>query len=392
MIDKALFIAVVALFTISLIMSYSLTTFQTLYYHFGEMHFFVRQSVAILIGIVIMVVLGNQDSEKWFTKIGFTIFVLSFIAIIVMPFLPDSLSRDVLGAKRWIRLGVVNIAPVEFFKIGFAFFLSWSFSRTMIYKGKMPFKDEFTIVFPYLTIFAISVIFIAILQKDLGLVVVLAAMLMILFTFAGRSIKLFISMLSVGLIGFIVLVRLAPHRMLRVKSWWSTVQDSFLSYFPDNIASRLRVDSVTEPYQIANSLNSIHNGGLYGQGLGNGQFKLGFLSEVHTDFVLAGLTEEFGILGLAVVSVLILFIVYRIFIIASSTHNPIYHLFSLGVGLLIIFAFLVNSYGISGLIPIKGIAVPFLSYGGSHILASSIAIGMVLMISKDRDKNSRSRV
>jgi len=392
MIDKALFIAVVTLFTISLIMSYSLTTFQTLYHHFDEMHFFIRQSVAVLIGIVIMVVLANQDPQRWFAKIGFTLFIVSFIAIIVMPFLPDTLTRDVLGAKRWIRLGVVNIAPVEFFKIGFAFFLSWSFSRTMIYKGKMSFKDEFTIVFPYLTIFAISVIFIAILQKDLGQVVVLAAMLMILFTFAGRSIKLFSAMLTTGLIGFIILVRLAPHRMIRIKSWWSTVQDSFLSYFPDNIASRLRVDSVTEPYQIANSLNSIHNGGLYGQGLGNGQFKLGFLSEVHTDFVLAGLTEEFGILGLAVVSVLILFIVYRIFIIASSTHNPIYHLFSLGVGLLIIFAFLVNSYGISGLIPIKGIAVPFLSYGGSHILASSIAIGMVLMISKDRDKNSRSRV
>lgn len=78
----------------------------------------------------------------------------------------------------------------------------------------------------------------------------------------------------------------------------------------------------------------------------------------------------------------LLFIVYRIFKIASKVQNPVYYLFSIGVGLLMAFAFILNSYGISGITPIKGIAVPFLSYGGSHILASCIAIGMILMISK----------
>jgi len=382
MIDKPLFITVVALFTISLIATYSLSTYQTIYHGVGEMHFFTRQLIAVGIGIVIMILISHLDPDKYFSTIGFTIFIISFMAIIAMPFLPASLAKDILGAKRWIRLGPVNLAPVEFFKIGLAFFLSWSFSRKMLEKGKMSLIEETKVVLPYLSIFIISAFFIAVLQKDLGQVIVLAMMLLILFMFAGRSFKLFGFIFTMGLVGFVLLIAIAPHRRLRIKSWWSTVQDNFLSYFPDSIASQIKIDVTSIPYQISNSLNAIHNGGLYGQGLGNSQFKLGFLSEVHTDFVLAGITEEFGMIGLFVISALVLTVVYRIFLIATSVSNPQYHLFSLSVGLLIIFAFLINSYGISGLIPIKGIAVPFLSYGGSHILASSIAIGMILMISK----------
>ena len=171
--------------------------------------------------------------------------------------------------------------------------------------------------------------------------------------------------------------------MARIKSWWLTVQDSILSVLPFKPLQELRVEgTVKEPWQISNSLNAIHNGGLWGQGLGNGQFKLGYLSEVHTDFILAGITEELGFVGLTAVVLTIMVVIFRIFKIASKVKNTMYYLFSIGVGLMIAFAFLLNAYGIAGITPIKGIAVPFLSYGGSHILASSIAIGMVLMISK----------
>jgi cell division protein FtsW len=160
----------------------------------------------------------------------------------------------------------------------------------------------------------------------------------------------------------------------------------------DFASENLRVVAVKEPWQISNSLNAMHNGGFMGQGLGNGQFKLGYLSEVHTDFILAGITEELGFLGLALVTFTMLFIIFRIFKIASKVKNPMYYLFSIGVGLLIAFAFILNSYGISGITPIKGIAVPFLSYGGSHILASCIAIGMVLMVSKKVPRDMHGRI
>jgi cell division protein FtsW len=137
-----------------------------------------------------------------------------------------------------------------------------------------------------------------------------------------------------------------------------------------------------EPYQIGHSLNAIHNGGFFGTGLANGTFKLGFLSEVHTDFVLAGLAEEFGFFGILFVTMIVIVILQRIFKIANRSDNRIFYLFSIGIGLLFAFAFLMNAYGISGLTPIKGISVPFLSYGGSSMLAASMGMGMVLMISK----------
>ena len=137
-----------------------------------------------------------------------------------------------------------------------------------------------------------------------------------------------------------------------------------------------------EAYQISHSLNAIKHGGFFGEGLGAGVFKLGFLSEVHTDFVLAGIAEEIGVLGIFVITGVIVFLLYRIFRVSAKVENKVYHLFTLGVGLLISFSFLMNSYGITSITPIKGIAVPFLSYGGSSVLALCIGIGMVLSVSK----------
>ena len=207
---------------------------------------------------------------------------------------------------------------------------------------------------------------------------------MILILFVGSSFKFFLTLLVGALGAMVSLIFMAPHRMARIKSWWSTVQNDILAMLPDSeVAKTLHVATTAkEPYQISNSLNAIHNGGFLGQGLGNGQFKLGYLSEVHTDFILAGITEELGYAGLVFVTFTILFIIFRIFKIASKVKSAMYYLFSIGIGLIIAFSFVLNAYGISGITPIKGIAVPFLSYGGSHILASCIAIGMVLMISK----------
>ena len=392
MIDKPLFAGVMILLTLSLVMSYSLSTYTVVHFHYTDFHFFMRQSMAIFIGFISMVLLSKMDPDKWFSVVGLSLFILFFILMVVMQFLPSSLVNAVGGAKRWIRVGPMSIAPVEFFKVGFIFFLAWSFARKLLDKEKMGFWEEIRVFAPYLFVFLVAVVIIAVFQKDLGQVVVLGATLMVLFLFIGSSLKFFFTLLSGVFVAFIGLIFFAPHRMARIKSWWGTVQDSILSILPFESMEGLRIATGKEPYQISNSLNAIHNGGLFGEGLGNGQFKLGYLSEVHTDFILAGITEELGFLGLALVTVTILFIIFRIFKIAAKVKNPMYYLFSIGVGLLIAFAFILNSYGISGITPIKGIAVPFLSYGGSHILASCIAIGMVLMISKKVPRNSKGQM
>ncbi|WP_456430926.1 FtsW/RodA/SpoVE family cell cycle protein [Nitratifractor sp.] len=382
MADRTLFFAVAALFSVSLVMVYSLSAFATMYFGYGPWHFFVRQLVSIVLGLGIILVLSWLDPKEWFVPIGFAIFWLSLLAMVVMPFLPASLVKTVLGAKRWIHLGPISVAPVEFFKIGFVFFIAWSFSRKLIHHGKLRLLDEVRILMPYLFVLGVAVVLIAIFQKDLGQVAVIAATLLILFLIAGRSMKLFFFFLGLALVAFIALILIAPHRLRRIESWWSTVQDNFLSFFPDSLVAKLRVPEAEEPYQIANSLNAIHNGGWWGQGLGNGQFKLGYLSEVHTDFILSGIAEELGYVALAAVTGLLLFVVFRLLKLASRMDEPMYYFFTVGVALLIFFAFVVNSYGISGITPIKGIAVPFLSYGGSQILAISVGIGMVLMLSK----------
>ena len=382
MIDKPLLAGVMILLTLSLVMSYSLSTYTVVHFGYTDFHFFIRQAMAIFIGFLSMVLLSKLDPDRWFHRVGLFLFVLFFILMIGMQFLPASLVKAVGGAKRWIHMGPMSIAPVEFFKIGFVFFLAWSFERKLLHKEKMGFFEEIRTFAPYIFIFLVAVVIIAVFQKDLGQVVVLGATLMVLFLFVGSSLKFFFTMLSGVFIAFIGLIFFAPHRMARIKSWWGTVQDSILSVLPFEKLQNLRVEAAKEPYQISNSLNAIHNGGFFGQGLGNGQFKLGYLSEVHTDFILAGITEELGLFGLALVTLTILFIIFRIFKIAAKVQKPMYYLFSIGVGLLIAFAFILNSYGISGITPIKGIAVPFLSYGGSHIWAACIAIGMVLMVSK----------
>ncbi len=392
MIDKILLAGVIALLTLSLVMSYSLSVYTVLHFDYNDFHFFMRQSMFVLIGLMSMVFVSKLDPDKWFVPIGLTLFILFSLLMIVMQFLPASIVHAVGGAKRWIHVGPISLAPVEFFKIGFVFFIAWSFSRKLLNKGEMGFWEELRTYAPYLFMFVFAVVLIAVFQKDLGQVVVLGATLMVLFIFAGSSKKFFFSIISLVFVAFIGLIFFAPHRIARIKSWWGTVQDGILDLLPFEAVQNLRIEAGKEPYQISNSLNAIYNGGMWGEGLGNGQFKLGYLSEVHTDFILAGITEELGYIGLLLVTLTILLIVFRIFKIASKVQNPMYYLFSIGVGLLIAGAFILNSYGISGITPIKGIAVPFLSYGGSHILASCVAVGMVLMISKKVPRDAQGRI
>jgi cell division protein FtsW len=222
----------------------------------------------------------------------------------------------------------------------------------------------------------------------------MGTVLFVMLIFANRSAKIFITIISTAIFGVITLIISAPHRINRFQSWWSSVQDSILSILPNNIASALRVEDFPEPYQVSNSLNAMYHGGWFGVDLSNGALKLGFLSEVHTDFVLAGIAEEIGLIGLFFIFVLFIAVVLRILRISRRIANSQYHLFSLGIAIMLFVAFIINAYGVSGIIPIKGIAVPFLSYGGSGILSLGIAIGLVLSISTEiiNNKNKENKL
>ncbi len=389
MADRRLFVLTSLMICIGILMSYSLTQYTVILFNTGEFHFVIRQAAFGIFSILIMWYLAQLNPDIWLHRIGLSLFIISMFLMIVMPFLPASLVSEVGGAKRWIKLGGFSLAPVEFFKIGFIYFLAWSFARKLGHHGGMGLRQEFLRFFPYAVVFIAVMFIIAFLQNDLGQVVVLGLTLLFMLIFAGSSMKFFTTLMlgAFGFFAFFILT--AEHRILRIKSWWSIAQNSILQLFPESVASQLRVPSSTEPYQIGHSLNAIHNGGLTGTWLGGGTFKLGFLSEVHTDFVLAGIAEELGFVGVAMVTLLFLWILQRIFKIANRSRDSVHYLFSLGVGLLLAFAFLINAYGISGLTPIKGISVPFLSYGGSAIIAAAVGVGMVLMASKRVDLDEK---
>ncbi|MBE2984243.1 cell division protein FtsW [Campylobacter sp. RM9344] len=380
-VDKIIFYLCVTLITISITFSLSLPVFTVLQFDYSQYHFFIRQLIVGCIGIFLMWGLSRLNPDKALIWIGFGLFGFCIITMGLMHMLPSSMVTEAGGARRWIRLPGFSLAPVEFFKIGFVYFLAWSFARK-INENKKSIKEELKLLLPYICVFLIVVYLIAVLQNDLGQVVVLALTLIMMALFAGTSMKFFsIGFLGAALLAIVAIIS-SEHRILRIKSWWGTIQGMVLSILPENIAEILRVDDAPEPYQISHSLNAIKHGDFLGEGLGAGVFKLGFLSEVHTDFVLAGIAEEVGVVGILCIVAIILALLYRIFRISARSENKVYHLFSLGIGLIISFSFLMNSYGITSITPIKGIAVPFLSYGGSSILAVCIGIGMVLMISK----------
>ncbi|MGX2981729.1 FtsW/RodA/SpoVE family cell cycle protein [Helicobacter sp. 23-1045] len=387
--DRQLFYLVTFLLSFSVVMAYSLSVYAVDYYEYGAFHFFIRQFIAVSFGILIMWILSQIPAEKLITKFGFFVLFSSALLLVAMQFLPESFATSAGGAKRWIRLFGFSLAPSEYFKIGFIMFLAWSFSRRFVGQKKESLWSEILTLLPYIVvIFGFIIAFIAIMQNDLGQVVLMAIIFGIMLLFAGGSLKLFGVIVLSSLILFITAVASSQNRIARVKMWWGNIQDYVISFLPQNLAENIRVDSSPEPYQVYYSLSAVSNGGIFGRGLGDGSIKLGFLSEVHTDIVLAGLCEELGLIGLGIFVIVFALILHRILKIANHAPNHIYSLFCIGVCVSFAFSFLINAFGVAGIIPIKGIAVPFLSYGGSAVVASCICIGMVLSISKSKLKDS----
>lgn len=384
MADKKLFALTVAAIIIGVVFSYSLSVYLSIQDPI-RISFLIKQLFAAVLGILIMGALSKLDPETAVGKIGMFLFVVFLLLMAAMPILPSAIVPTINGAKRWLNIGVTNLSPVEFFKVGFIYFLAWSFSRKFYYKdNEHTLLDEIKIFIPYVVVLAVSCFLIVVMQNDLGQAMVICATLAVMLLFAGSSFRLFLSIMTAGAIGAIGFIVYSSYRLNKVLQWWAGMQDYILSLLPPFLAEYLRVEknAVEEAYQATQSLNAIHNGGIFGQGLSNGVFKLGYVSDIHTDFVLAGIIEEIGFIGALAIGFLTLAIVHRIFKIANRSENPVFYLFCVGIATMISSQFLMNALGISGVMPIKGITVPFISYGGSSLLSLSIAIGLVLMISK----------
>ncbi len=378
-----LYIATIALMLFSVAAIYSMSLYPALYLGVSANYFLLRDAVAVVIAILLMTYIANLNPNKMFTPLGFTLFVLFFVIIIAMVFMPESLVKSVKGAKRWIKVGSVSLAPTEFFKYGFLFFIAWSLERkSRVLQQTKGVWEEIVVITPYFMLLGLAILILAVAQKDLGQSVVLLFTTLALLFLSGRSKKFFITLGTTVALLVVLLIVIAPHRINRFKGWWVGVQDSILSLLPEAIAKTMRVTDTTEALPIVNARYALENGGFFGHGLGAGQYKLGFISEVHTDFIFAGLGEEIGFIGLFIILLLFAYIITLIFRIASKLESLKERYFTYGVGIILFLSLAINLFGVTGIIPEKGIAVPILSYGGSQLVATATAIGMVLMLAK----------
>jgi cell division protein FtsW len=263
------------------------------------------------------------------------------------------------GSRSWFGVGSFGIQPSEFAKLGLIIFTSKYLANNQ--------KDVKSIkrgVLPILTV-TILIFGVIMLQPDLGTGVILVMSIIGLLFISGVKLSFFMQLLVLGLMGISGLIISAPYRLERILS--------FLNPWKDALGSG---------FQTIQSLYAIGPGGLLGLGLGNSIQKHFYLPEPQTDFIFSIISEELGFLGVVIVTTLFSIIIIRGFQIAIRSRNLFAKYLAFGITFQIAFQSLLNLMVVVGLIPVTGVTLPFLSYGGSSLLISLVGIGILLNISK----------
>jgi cell division protein FtsW len=294
--------------------------------------------------------------RKHAVTIGVVVIVL-LIAVLI-----PHIGRVVNGARRWIGFGLVNLQPSELAKLGMAICLSYYITSKP--SGLKRFAQD---VLPILGIIGL-VSGLLLLEPDMGSTTVVFIIALGILFMANIDKMIIIGFSSIGVIGFVVLILIAPYRMRRVLG--------FINPWDDALG---------KGYQLTHSLLAVGHGGWTGIGLGNSIEKLFYLPEAHTDFILAIIAEETGVAGVGVIVLLFWIIFYRGFtVVGNEAHAlPNRHfqgLVAQGISLWLFAQSLVNIGVTIGILPTKGLTLPFVSFGGSSIVVSCIALAILLKI------------
>lgn len=323
-------------------------------------YFFHRQLLFVGLGIVAAFVLLQMPMGIW-KRIPRLWYFIVMVSLLLLVFVPG-LAHSSKGGQRWIHLGVATVQPSEFVKLMMVMFIAgYIVSR----HGRI---NQF--VQGLLPIFVLTLLLslVVLMQNDLGSTIVIWLLLSGMLLLGGVSFGYFatgiatIALLAWGMIAF------NPWRQLRVLAFWSP--------YADNLSD-------TKAYQLGYSLIAVAQGKLTGQGLGNSVQKLHILPEQHTDFILAIIGEELGFAGMVLVCLLFCSLFYLGFGIAKQAlkNNDLFNgLAANGVVVLLMVQTLFNLFVVTGLLPTKGLALPFISYGGSAMLVSLMAVGVLLRI------------
>ena len=343
--------------------------------NFSEKFFFLRHLFAVVLAVAAMIgayFIPYTKMQKFALKILGVGFALCFLVFVFGKIAPNSgLVTCDEGACRSFHLPVIGLGfqPVEIVKIGLLLYLAWLIRERKAQKA----LDTKQFWLPLGIITLLIALLVAFGLKDFGSTVVLFAMIFAMIFIGGVSLKQIGIALLAGLAGAVIMIVLEPHRIER------------LSSFGDN-------------YHVKNSLISLGTGGMFGVGLGNSIQSTGYLPEALSDSIFSIIGEVLGFVGAFGVVLVFALIIWRMISISRRTEDQEEKLFVVGVSAWIFAHAIINIGGMTGLTPMKGITLPFLSYGGTSMLFVAFALGVVLQISGwtkreviDEDISSRRR-
>lgn len=369
-IDKWLVIPYFILSCLSIIMVYSASSYSALQ-EFGNAHYYLsRQTVFVLLGFIAAFI-GFIFPFRLLQKKGFVMFGIALTFCLLVFLLLAGTEEH--GAQRWIVTPFFNLQPTEIAKIT----VIWYFAYILSKKQKKILDDFFrAIVAPCIMVGSI-VLFIFI-QPDLGSSIIIFLTGTIMLFASGVSPKIGFSFSALGIGAMAIILRLVRQYGTSIFFLEDYQYRRFLAYW-DPFA--IGTDGGMVGNQLVNSYYALSNGGVFGVGIGNSIQKTGYLPFPYTDFIMAILGEELGLLGILFVLALFTLLVSRMYLHGIRTKKSFDSLFCIGIASLFFIQGFVNLGGVIGLMPITGVTFPFISYGGTSLLISAAAVGLVANVS-----------
>jgi cell division protein FtsW len=311
-------------------------------------HFLVRQLIFIFLGLAAMVILARI---KFAIIFKYALVAHLFIAVLILLTFVPGVGISVKGAHRWLSVAGLNLQPGEMLKYSLILLSAWYFENF----GRLNLKEK---TWQILILFFPLILVVR--QPDFGAFSICFSVIAFVCFLSSFPRKLFYSMVGTGAFGILVVLFMAPYRVKRIMTYLDPWKD------PRNAG-----------FQIIQSYLAFAKGAIVGQGIGNSHEKLFYLPEAHNDFILSVIGEEAGFIGVLIVMIAFLMLIYFGFRLAVLVRNKTGSIVVASITFVIGFQAFLNMGVVLGLLPTKGLNLPFVSYGGSSILANLAAIGIL---------------
>lgn len=353
--DRTLFSTVVILSVFGILMVGSASYHVAMKFTGNPYHFLIRQMIYVIVGMFLLTFVMHIDYRKYKNKWFIAFSILSASVLLIMALM----GPEVNGTRRWIDLGFFNIQPSEFAKLATILFIAFQLE-----KKRDNINNLLIAPIPCLSVIGFMSLLIAF-EPDMGTALILLMIAFIMFFLAGLKYKYVTYTALSGMAVIIIMILFAPYRIVRILS--------FLHW---------RSDPLGADYQLVQSLIAIGSGGLIGKNFSAGLQKAYFLPEPHTDFIFSVIGEELGLIGACLVVAAFLIILWRAIRASVRAQDLFGYYIGIGITTMIVLQALINIGVVLGLLPTKGMPIPFISYGGSSLFASFIGVGILLNISQ----------